>query len=139
MSDQEVIERTWQAPIDVVWDLWTSAEGIASWFGPRGFTVVVDEIDLTVGGAFQYTMTSSEAGAQPRVVMSTITELEPPRKLVYESPMGGSDVMTTSAEFTETADGVKLVLVISATVDGMVKGAAMGWESSLERFGEQIA
>ena len=29
--------------------------------------------------------------------------------------------------------------MISATKDGMTKGAAMGWESSLERFGEALA
>ena len=39
MSERQVIERVWQARIDQVWELWTSAEGIASWFGPKGFIV----------------------------------------------------------------------------------------------------
>ena len=41
MSGRQVIERVWQAPIGLVWELWTTAEGLASWWGPGGFTVEV--------------------------------------------------------------------------------------------------
>ncbi len=34
--------------------------------------------------------------------------------------------MTTSVEFSEGPEGVKMVLVISATKAGMTEGAAMG-------------
>ncbi len=148
MSERQVIERVWQAPIDQVWELWTSAEGIASWFGPKGFIVEVKEIDLRAGGTFTYTIRATdpetvaamEKQGRPasHAVASTITEVDPPNKLVYESPMG-PETMTTSAEFSEGPEGVKLVLVISATKAGMTAGAAMGWKSSLERFAEQLA
>lgn len=29
------IERTYQAPIEDLWDLWTTKEGIESWWGPK--------------------------------------------------------------------------------------------------------
>ncbi len=148
MSERQVIERVWQAPIDLIWELWTTAEGIASWFGPRGFTVEVEEIDLRVGGTFRYTMRATEPKAvaamekrgQPasHVIVSTLTEVDPPNKLVYDSPMG-PETMTTSVEFSEDPNGVKMVLAISATKAGMTEGAAMGWKSSLERFAEQLA
>jgi uncharacterized protein YndB with AHSA1/START domain len=148
MSDEHVIERVWQAPIDLVWKLWTSADGIAAWFGPKGFSVEVTELELEPGGTFTYTMNATdperiaameEQGRPPSwAVVSTVTEVDPPNKFVYESPMG-PETMTTAAEFTEVAEGVKMVLVISATKAGMTGGAAMGWESSLERFGEQLA
>ena len=148
MSDRQAIERVWQAPIEQIWELWTTAEGIASWFGPKGFVVGVQEIDLRVGGKFTYSMRSTdpetvaamEKQGQPasRVVVSTVTEVDPPNKLVYDSPMG-SETMTTSVEFSEGSEGVKMVLVIAATKAGMTEGAAMGWKSSLERFAEQLA
>ena len=148
MSEQQVIERVWQAPIDLIWELWTTAEGIASWFGPRGFTVEVEEIDLRVGGAFRYTMQATDpeqAAAMEKQgrpasfsVDSTITELDPPHKLAYDSPMG-NETMTTAVEFSDGPEGVKMVLVIAATKAGMTEGAAMGWKSSLERFAEQLA
>jgi uncharacterized protein YndB with AHSA1/START domain len=71
------------------------------------------------------------------MVVSTITEVDPPNKLVYESPWG-PETMTTSVEFTEGPDGVTMVLVIGATKVGMTAGAAMGWRSSLGRFAEQL-
>lgn len=49
MSDQQVTERVWQAAIDLVWKLWTTGEGIASWFGPKGFSVEVD-VRRVLGG-----------------------------------------------------------------------------------------
>jgi len=147
MSDRQVIERVFNAPMDVVWKLWTSAEGIASWFGPRGFSVEVDTLELEPGGAFIYTMRATDPerieamekqGRPPSwAVESTVTEIDPLTKFVYESPMG-PETMTTAAEFSEVSDGVKLVLVISATKDGMVGGAAMGFESSLDRFAEAL-
>ncbi len=147
MDERQVIERVWQAPIDVIWELWTSAEGIASWFGPRGFAVEVEEIDLKAGGIFRYTMRATDpekiAGMEKQgrpsswAVVSTITEVDPPHKFVYDSPMG-PETMTTSVEFSEGPAGVKMVLVITATKDGMTGGAAMGWKSSLERFAERL-
>ncbi len=148
MSERQVIERVWQAPIDQVWELWTSAEGIASWFGPKGFIVEVKEIDLRAGGTFIYTMRATDpdtvAAMEKRgrpasnEIVSTITEIDPPNKFVYDSPMG-PETMTTSVEFSEGPEGVKMVLAISATKAGMTEGAAMGWKSSLERFAEQLA
>jgi len=35
------LERTYQAPIEDVWELWTTKEGIESWWGPGGFRVTV--------------------------------------------------------------------------------------------------
>jgi len=109
--EREVIERVWQAPIDLIWELWTTAEGIASWFGPKGFIVEVEEIDLRAGGTFTYNMRATdpetvaamEKRGQPASMesVSTITEVDPPNKFVYDSPMG-PETMTTSVEFSES-------------------------------------
>ena len=52
------IERTYQAPIEEVWELWTTKEGIESWWGPDGFSVKVHSIDLRPGGELRYAMTA---------------------------------------------------------------------------------
>ena len=36
-----VIERTFKATIEEVWELWTTKDGIESWWGPDGFKVKV--------------------------------------------------------------------------------------------------
>jgi len=63
MKRRVTLERTYPAPIAMVWELWTTKEGIESWWGPRGFRVEVHSIDLRVGGELLYSMI---ADARPR-------------------------------------------------------------------------
>lgn len=52
------IERTVAAPPARVWELWTTAEGISSWWAPEGFRTDVTRLDLTPDGELVYTMTA---------------------------------------------------------------------------------
>src|SRR5262249_2250295 len=51
-----VIERTYKAHVDEVWDLWTTKVGFESWWGPQGFRVEVHALEARVGGALRYEM-----------------------------------------------------------------------------------
>jgi uncharacterized protein YndB with AHSA1/START domain len=52
------IERSYRASIEEVWELWTTKEGIESWWGPEGFAVSVRRLDLRSGGELRYAMTA---------------------------------------------------------------------------------
>jgi uncharacterized protein YndB with AHSA1/START domain len=45
-----VMERLFDAPIGVVWEMWTRGEHFARWYGPDGATIPVADFDLRVGG-----------------------------------------------------------------------------------------
>ena len=49
-------ERSYQASVADLWDLWTTKEGFESWWGPKGFRVDVHRIEPRVGGALVYDM-----------------------------------------------------------------------------------
>ena len=50
------MERTYDAAsLDDVWDLWTTKDGIESWWGPEGFTVKVRTLDLDAMHAEEWT------------------------------------------------------------------------------------
>src|ERR1700685_3453904 len=53
------IERTYKAAVEDVWELWTTKEGIESWWGPDGFTTKVLKLDLRAGGELRYEMTAT--------------------------------------------------------------------------------
>ena len=53
------LERTYPSPIEDVWDLWTTTDGIESWWGPEGFSVKVRKLDLRPGGVLEYAMTAT--------------------------------------------------------------------------------
>jgi uncharacterized protein YndB with AHSA1/START domain len=49
--DAVVIERSFDAPADLVWQMWTDPDHFKQWYGPDGATIPVAELDVRVGGA----------------------------------------------------------------------------------------
>ena len=50
MAKQIEVTRVFTAPLEMVWKLWTDAELVKRWWGPKYFTSPVAEIDFRVGG-----------------------------------------------------------------------------------------
>lgn len=50
------LKKTFDAPIDLVWEAWTQPEHIAKWWGPKGMKTKIAEHDFRVGGKWRYTM-----------------------------------------------------------------------------------
>jgi uncharacterized protein YndB with AHSA1/START domain len=51
-----VIERTYRARVDELWELWATKRGFESWWGPVGFRVEVHTLEARVGGTLHYDM-----------------------------------------------------------------------------------
>lgn len=51
-----VIERTYKASSQELWDLWTTKDGFESWWGPEGFRVEVHALEARLGGLLHYDM-----------------------------------------------------------------------------------
>ena len=51
-----VIERSFRARVEELWELWTTKKGFASWWGPAGFRVDVHVLEARVGGVLHYDM-----------------------------------------------------------------------------------
>ncbi|MEZ5168852.1 MAG: SRPBCC domain-containing protein [Acidimicrobiales bacterium] len=45
-----MIERVFDAPIEVMWEMWTDPGHFAAWYGPTGASVPQVEMDVQVGG-----------------------------------------------------------------------------------------
>jgi uncharacterized protein YndB with AHSA1/START domain len=149
------LERTFTTSIDEVWELWTTKDGIESWWGPEGFSVVVSDLDLRPGGELVYTM--SGTGAEQIEYMKRAgmpvtsehrllyTEVDPPRRLGYTMPadfIPGVEPyeVDTLIELSEVEDGVRMVLTFDAMHDNeWTRLAVMGRESELARLEAIIA
>jgi uncharacterized protein YndB with AHSA1/START domain len=144
------IERTFNASIEDVWELWTTKEGIESWWGPDGFAVKVRTLDVRPGGEFAYAMTATapeqiefmkKAGmpltTEARV---TYTEVEPPRRLAFTQtadfiPGVKPYELATTVAFETSPQGVRMVLMLDAMHDEhWTQMAVMGWESQLGKL-----
>lgn len=94
-SAPEPLQRTYPAPPEEIWRLWTTPDGIASWWAPDGFRTEVSRLDLRPGGELVYTMTATapeqiafmESVGMPLTTESrkTFTEVERPSRLAYLS------------------------------------------------------
>jgi uncharacterized protein YndB with AHSA1/START domain len=149
------IERTFQAPIEDVWALWTTKDGIESWWGPEGFTVKVRRLDLRPGGELEYAMTATapeQIGFMKRAGMPlttearvTYTEVDPRRRLAYDHLadfIPGVEPYTVAylVELHPDAQGVRMVLTFDAMHDELwTQRAVMGWESELGKLAKVLA
>ena len=126
------LERTFRAPIREVWELWTTKEGIESWWGPEGFSVSVQSMDLRPGGELRYSMTavgSEQIDYMVKAGMPITTrnskryvEVDPPRRLVFKEladfiPWVAPYEVETVVELTELGDETRLMLNFEAMHD----------------------
>lgn len=57
MSDPVfLLERSFDAPLKLVWEVYSSEEHLAKWWGPKGFAWVSGKLDFRPGGYFHYCM-----------------------------------------------------------------------------------
>lgn len=84
-----VITRTFNASREAVWQAWTEPNQIEQWWGPRGFTTRIDEMDFEVGGSFKYTMLDGEENEYPSV--GVYQEIVKPKRIVATDEFGDFD------------------------------------------------
>ncbi len=48
--DAVVIERIFDAPVELLWQMWTDPEHFKAWYGPDGATIPDATMDVRVGG-----------------------------------------------------------------------------------------
>jgi uncharacterized protein YndB with AHSA1/START domain len=148
------LERTFRAPIEDVWDLWTTPEGIESWWGPDGFMVKVRKLDLRVGGELLYAMIATgptqvefmKKQGMPLTQECRITyrEITPHRRLAYTHladfiPGVEPYDSETLVELYPAALAVRMVLTIDAMHDEeWTRRAVMGWEMELDKLARAL-
>lgn len=54
------VERTFNAPLDPVWDAWTRAEILCQWWAPKPYECVIESLDFRPGGRWRYSMQGPE-------------------------------------------------------------------------------
>jgi uncharacterized protein YndB with AHSA1/START domain len=56
MEKELIITREFNAPKELVFKVWTQAEHLAKWWGPKGSTITVNKFEFKPGGTFHYKM-----------------------------------------------------------------------------------
>jgi uncharacterized protein YndB with AHSA1/START domain len=75
------IARTFEAPIDLVYDMWVQSEHMAQWLPPTGATMRFHRFEPQPGHSSFYEMTFT--GGEPMYGLVKYVELIKPTRLVY--------------------------------------------------------
>ena len=145
-GDREIVmTREFNAPRALVFDAYTKPELLKRWLGPRRWSLVVCEIDLTVGGNWRYVMRADDGTEME--MRGIYREIVPAERLVstesFDPPWfpGESLNTLTLVEHGGRTTATTSVLYESKDVRDMVllSGLESGVAESYDRLAELLA
>ncbi len=129
IGDREiVIERTVNAPRDLVWRALTEADHVALWWGPNGFTNTIDRMDVKVGGEWRFTMHGPDGTDYPNLIV--YREVRKPEYLAYDHSDGKNPPQqhfSASITLQEAGATKTKVTLRSIFPTAMARQAVMGY------------
>jgi len=155
-KERMVITRVFDAPRALVWKAWTDPKYVMQWWGPKGFTAPVCQIDFRVGGKFLCCMRTPDG--QDFWNGGEYHEIVPHEKIVYSLYFANSKGNKVEPEqygieheaipdardmvlFEDFGNGqTKLTLIGNETMEqAQTSGQVEGWNQILDKVAEVIA
>jgi len=142
ISRELTLTRIFHAPRELVFKAWTDPKHMAQWWGPRGFTNPVCEIDARPGGTIYIVMRGFDMEHPMR---GTFREVVKPERLSYTwtAEDHGQPVLegVTTVTFEDDDGKTRLTLETKATglapiAEQMLGGMQEGWSQSLDRLSD---
>jgi uncharacterized protein YndB with AHSA1/START domain len=145
-ADREIhIEREFDAPREQVFAAMTDPELIPQWWGPRGTTTVVDEMDVKAGGKWRFVGQGSDGSEH--AFRGEYREVTPPERIVMTFEWEGlpGHISVETSEFIDLGDGRTRMVATSVfdsneDRDGMIEnGMESGMNDTYQRLDELLA
>ncbi len=143
-SDREIVlTRVFDAPRNLVFDAFTKPELLKRWFGPRGWSLIVCDVDLRVGGGFRFVM--RRADGREMGMRGVYREIVPPERSVhmesFDDYPGESQVTTVLVEQDGKTTLTATVLYPSQEVRDIVikSGMEHGAAETYDKLAEMLA
>jgi uncharacterized protein YndB with AHSA1/START domain len=93
------IERIFDAPIDLIWAMWTESEHFANWYGPMGATIPRADMDVRVGGRRYIAMeVETPRGTMQMYFVGEYRDVNPKSRLVYTESIADVDGNAATAK-----------------------------------------
>jgi uncharacterized protein YndB with AHSA1/START domain len=157
------INRSFEAPLEKMFEVWTNPEHVARWTAPTGFTMKFIKADIRPGGESFYSM-SDASGQHTMYGKAQYLEITKPNRIVYTqqfadekgnvirhsmSPTWPETMLTTVVltaegphqtrvtltwELTDKATAVELETFVKARM-----GMSGGWTGSFDKLEDYLA
>ena len=153
-TNSVVIERSFDAPIDLLWKMWTDPQHFKAWYGPQGAAIPVADFDVRVGGRrFVGMEMTTPSGPMKMWFTGEHLVITEPERLVYTESMSDENgsVQSPSAmgmpEGHHTTTEVRVALAQSnghttmvLTHAGIPAGSPgeMGWNMAFDKLAAYV-
>lgn len=128
------IETEVRASPAAVWDAWVTPEDITNWnFATDEWCCPNAEIDLEVGGKFNYRMEAKD-GSMGFDFEGEFTEVAPLKEIRYKL----EDNREVVVDFIETQNGIKVVETFDAEDENAAEQQKQGWLGILTNFKKHV-
>jgi uncharacterized protein YndB with AHSA1/START domain len=154
-NEAVVLERIFDAPVTVIWRMWTEPEHFKAWYGPDGAAVPIAEFDVRVGGRRRVGMEMrTPRGLMQIWFTGEFREVLENRRLVYTESysdehgnvMSPADMGMPSGHPTTTQivvdleqDGAQTKMVMTHVGVSADSPGAAGWAMALNKLATHVA
>jgi uncharacterized protein YndB with AHSA1/START domain len=143
-TDREIeIVRVFDAPRDRVFAVYTDPALIPQWWGPRGTTAHVDQMDVRAGGSWRFVL--SGVDGSETAFRGTYREVSPPERIVQTFEWEGmpGHVSVETAVFEDLGDRTRVtttsIFHTTQERDGMLgSGMERGLNDTYARLDELL-
>jgi len=130
-----VLERTLDAPVELVWAAYTDPEHLKQWFAPKPYQITECELDLRPGGIFRIRMVGPDGFDTGHGTAGCVLEAVENKKLTWTSALGPgyrpneagegceSFPMTAIVTFEDAGDGKTAYRAVALHKDAKDKAA----------------
>lgn len=147
-----VLERVFDAPQELVFEVFSDGEHLKQWWGPRGWETTVSNMDFRPGGSWHYCMTCMDKNQGDFYGMeswgkSVYHEIEEPTKIVYTDYFSDAEgntseelpASTTTMTFEELDGRTKIVSrTVYQSADELKKVLEMGMEEGITQTWDRL-
>jgi uncharacterized protein YndB with AHSA1/START domain len=130
------MERTFHAPVQAVFDAWTSAEVMRRWWHvEHDWATTEAVVDLRIGGAVRVVMRNPHTGVEYGGG-GQYTEIDPPNRLAFTWIWDDNDTRQLIELDFEEADGITTVRLTNSGLwsEEAVRSHEEGWTGALENL-----
>ena len=138
-----VIERVFDAPPGLLFQVWTKPDHVTQWWGPNDFTLPYCEMDFRPGGRYRYCMRSPDG--VDHWVFGEYREIVEPERIVMtwnREDAAGKLWSRTVATLTFTEEGGRTRFKLHQAVFESTEYRDQhngGWSQCLDRLAEYVA
>jgi uncharacterized protein YndB with AHSA1/START domain len=115
-NEEFVITRVLDAPRELVFKVWTEAEHMQHWWGPKGLSIIVVKLDVRPGGIFHYIMRDPDGNEMWG--RFTYREIAAPERIVFVNSFSDAEGNITRPPFDEPWPMEILNTVTFSELDG---------------------